>query len=168
MKTLIWRSCLVAAMVGLGSFGLATRACAQERNVPADRLDRMERLERRVNEMAERQEQFMRRAGAQQECGAPTARPRGENFRPPMAPPPEVPQVGPHDPRAAKLVKCICDAVGLLFLVGIICNVLLTIWIFTDIRKRGEGSGIFVALALVAGVPAAIIYALTRIGDKKA
>ena len=167
MKTLLWRSCVVAAMVGLGWFGLATMACAQERNVPADRFDRMERLERRVNEMAERQEQFMHRVGAQQERGAPMAGPRGKNLRPPMAPPPDVPAAGPHDPRAAKLVKCICDTVGLLFLIGIICNVLLTIWIFTDIRKRGEGSGLFVALALVAGVPAAIIYALTRIGDKK-
>jgi len=41
------------------------------------------------------------------------------------------------------------------------------IWIFTDIRKRGEGHGIFVALALLAGIPTAIIYALVRIGDKK-
>jgi xanthosine utilization system XapX-like protein len=35
-----------------------------------------------------------------------------------------------------------------------------------DIRKRGEGSVIFVVLALVAGVPAAIIYTLVRIGDR--
>ena len=54
------------------------------------------------------------------------------------------------------------------FLIGILCNILLAIWIFTDIRKRGEGSGIFVAMALVAGIPAAIIYSLVRIGDKKA
>ena len=46
--------------------------------------------------------------------------------------------------------------------------ILLAIWICTDIRKRGEGSGIFIALALLAGVPAAIIYTLVRIGDKKA
>jgi hypothetical protein len=56
---------------------------------------------------------------------------------------------------------------GLIFLAAILCNILLTIWIFTDIRKRGEGSGIFVAMALVAGIPAAIIYALARIGDRK-
>jgi hypothetical protein len=48
----------------------------------------------------------------------------------------------------------------------IVCNILLAIWIFTDSRKRGEGSGIFIALALLAGVPAAIIYSLVRIGDK--
>ncbi len=50
----------------------------------------------------------------------------------------------------------------------IVCNTLLAIWIFTDSRKRGEGSGIFIALALVAGVPAAIIYSLVPIRDKVA
>ena len=43
----------------------------------------------------------------------------------------------------------------------------MAIWIYTDIRKRGEGSAIFIAMALVAGIPAALIYALTRLGDKK-
>jgi hypothetical protein len=56
----------------------------------------------------------------------------------------------------------------LVFLGCVVCNVLLAIWIFSDIRKRGEGSGIFVVLALVAGIPAAIIYSLVRIGDKLA
>ena len=64
-------------------------------------------------------------------------------------------------------MKGLQDLLGLLFLIGIICNILLAIWIFTDIRKRGEGSGIFIAMALVAGIPAALIYALTRLGDKK-
>ena len=52
-------------------------------------------------------------------------------------------------------------------LVGFIFNILVAVWIFTDIRKRGEGSGLFIALALLAGIPAAIIYAIVRIGDKK-
>ena len=53
-------------------------------------------------------------------------------------------------------------------LVAFVFNILVAIWIFTDIRKRGEGPGIFVALALLAGIPTAIIYAIVRIGDKKA
>jgi hypothetical protein len=57
--------------------------------------------------------------------------------------------------------------VKLCLLVAFIFNILLAIWIFTDIRKRGEGSGIFIALALLAGIPAAIIYSIVRIGDKK-
>ncbi len=60
------------------------------------------------------------------------------------------------------------DLLGLVLLVCLVCNILLTVWIFTDIRKRGEGSGIFIAMALVAGIPAAIIYSLARIGDKVA
>lgn len=73
----------------------------------------------------------------------------------------------PPHPQAARAAKSVKDFLGLVFLVCIVSNILLAIWIFTDIRKRNEGSGIFIALALVAGVPAAIIYALTRIGDKK-
>jgi hypothetical protein len=70
-------------------------------------------------------------------------------------------------PTAAKLHKDISGLIGLCLLVGLIFNVLLAIWIFTDIRRRGEGSGIFVALALLAGIPAAIIYSLVRLGDKR-
>ena len=59
------------------------------------------------------------------------------------------------------------DMLGVIFLAGIFCNILLAIWIFSDIRKRGEGSGLFIALALVAGIPTAIIYSLVRLGDKR-
>jgi hypothetical protein len=164
MKSLISRLSRVAVVVGLAVLGLTTSTLAQENpNPPADRL---ERLERRVNEMAERQERLLRRMGDQMERQGPMAQRAGENFRRPM-PPPGVPSDGPHNPPGAKLAKGLHDTLGLLFLIGIICNILLAIWIFTDIRKRGEGSGIFVAMALVAGIPAALIYALTRIGDKK-
>ena len=54
-----------------------------------------------------------------------------------------------------------------LVVVWLVCNVLLAAWIFTDIRKQGQGHGIFIALALLAGFPTAILYALVRIGDKK-
>ncbi len=163
MKRLIWHCSWVAAFVGLFWMGRVSPAVAQDRGVPTDRL---ERLERRVNEMAERQEQFMRRQGAQREHREQTAPSGPDNLRPPMLRP-DRPAAGPQNPHAAKLVKSLGDTVGLLFLIGIICNLLMTIWIFTDIRKRGEGSGIFVAMAVVAGIPAAIIYALTRIADKK-
>jgi len=166
MKSLMFRLYLVVAFVSLAVLGLTSSTLAQEdRNVPADRL---ERLERRVNELAERQEQLLRRMGDRMERQRPMAQPAGENLRQPM-PPPGAPLLpGPHNPPAAKLAKGLHDTLGLLFLIAIICNVLLAIWIFTDIRKRGEGSGIFIAMALVAGIPAALIYALTRIGDKKA
>jgi len=52
-------------------------------------------------------------------------------------------------------------------LVLFVCHILLAGWIYTDIRKLGQGNGIFIILALLAGFPAAILYALVRIGDKK-
>ena len=56
---------------------------------------------------------------------------------------------------------------GLIFLGALLFNILAAIWIYTDIRKRGEGPAIFIAMALIAGVPAALIYAVVRIGDRK-
>jgi hypothetical protein len=67
---------------------------------------------------------------------------------------------------AAKALEEIGGVVKLCLVACIVCNILLAVWIYTDIRKRGEGPGILIALALVAGVPAAIIYSLVRIGDK--
>ena len=78
-----------------------------------------------------------------------------------------MPPAGPNVPMEVRLHR-LGDLVRLMALGCIVCNLLLAVWIFTDIRKRGEGSGIFIALALVAGIPAAIIYALVRIGDKAA
>jgi hypothetical protein len=63
--------------------------------------------------------------------------------------------------------KPLHDLVGLIFLVALVFNILAAIWIYTDIRKRGEGPAIFIAMAVVAGVPAALIYAVVRIGDKQ-
>jgi hypothetical protein len=62
--------------------------------------------------------------------------------------------------RALRVLRCVAWAL-------FACNVLLAVWIFMDIRKRGEGNGIFIALALLAGFPAAVVYSLVRIGDKK-
>jgi hypothetical protein len=59
-----------------------------------------------------------------------------------------------------RLLKCA-------LLVLLVCHVLLAAWIYTDIRKLGQGNGIFIILALLAGFPAAILYALVRIGDRK-
>jgi len=163
MKNLIWRLCFIGTVVGLAGFGRPTLASAQESSGPGDRI---ERLERQVHELAQRQEQFLQRFGSQLERQERMAKPSPENIRPPL-PLQGAPLTGPQSPHGVKAAKGLHDALGLLFLIGIFCNILLAIWIFTDIRKRGEGSGIFVAMALVAGIPAALIYSLTRIGDKK-
>jgi hypothetical protein len=146
---------------------------APARAADNDGAERLDRLEQRVNQMAERQEQLMKRLQAQMDQRAPGGPPDAQNgppqFRPPLRSqmaPAGAPLAAAH-PQIERAAKSIQDWLGLLFLIGMICNILLAIWIFTDIRKRGEGSGIFIALALVAGIPAAIIYSLTRIGDRK-
>jgi len=189
MKCLSWRLGLAAACAALTMFGRSAPlfAADEDHGGPADRL---ERLERRVNEIAQRQEQMMQRLGNAPQGQRPMAAPGEENFRPRMglrgragrgpSLPPEGPPalaaatasagapapLGPH-PEPAKVCKDIAGLVKLLFLVAIVFNILLAVWIYADIRKRGEGSGIFIALALLAGVPAAIIYSLVRIGDRK-
>lgn len=134
-----------------------------------------ERFEQRFNQMAERQEQFMRQAGAT--AGRQGPRMQGPqqgvqpqpNVQPQPGPGPEGrvrgPMVAPGFPLAVQHMKGVHDALGLAFFCWILCNILLAVWIFTDIRKRGQGPAIFVALALIAGIPTAIIYALVRIGD---
>jgi hypothetical protein len=163
MKILVARSLV---LIALALFGLNGRAQAQDNNRPManERQDRLERLERRINELAERQEQLMRRAGGQMERQDLGGQMPGRRMQAMPRPGAESPMPLHDDAHMKKLH----DFLGLLFLIGFICNILLAIWIYTDIRKRGEGSGIFVAMALIAGIPAAIIYALTRIGDKKA
>jgi HAMP domain-containing protein len=179
MKNLTWRLSLMAAFAALawsGSVAVAS-AADQDHGGPADRI---ERLEKQVNEMAQRQEQLLRRLGAQQERHVPGAMPGRDELRQPgslprpgMGPRREpagaqpVPAVRPA-PAAPNVCKKIAELVKLCFLVGFVFNILIAVWIFTDIRKRGEGSGIFIALALLAGIPTAIIYAIVRIGDKKA
>ena len=165
MKRISWRLGLTAACAALTMFSQATPVLAAEedRGGPADRLDR---LEQRVNEMAQRQQQLMRRLGAQQECQAPMALADRPGIGHPM-PPPEAPALSAPPTCPMKCCKHLAGLVKLCMLAVFVFNILLAVWIFTDIRKRGEGSGIFIALALLAGIPAAIIYSIVRIGDKK-
>jgi hypothetical protein len=164
MKYMNWKMILLAAVPCLMWLSQAMPAQGAD-NDPAAPGDRIQRLERRLEDLANRQEQIMRRLEAQ----------RGEQpglMRPPAAANAERPLVrpesSPEDRRAERPAEAIAHLLGLMFLVGVLCNILLAIWIFTDIRKRGEGHGIFVALALIAGIPTAIIYSLVRIGDKAA
>ena len=169
MRNLSNKLGLIAAVSCLAWMGNVRSVRAAEENPPPPD-ERLQRMERRLNELAERQEQMLRRFGEQREqrirrfgdaprAQAPMAAPDREALRPPTPPPAPVgPAVGkPHQDR---------PLLGLFLLVCLICNILLAIWIAMDIRKRGEGSGLFIALAVVAGVPAAIIYSLARIGDR--
>jgi hypothetical protein len=158
MKKLALRFSLVAALVVFAL--IATPARAQQSQQSNDSSsDRLQRLERRLNELSERQQQTMRQGGVnQQQPGQP---PQMGAQGHPMPPPNMAP---PQDTKRHKAVK---DFFGLVMFCCLIFNILIAIWIFGDIRKRGAGSGIFIVLALIAGIPTAIIYALVRIGDNK-
>jgi hypothetical protein len=172
MKSLSSKLCLMAGISCLALLGSPTpvRAAADNPAAPADRL---QQFEQRINQMADRQEQMMRRLDAALAAREQSAPQPGAPSAPPPPPGyetsrPALPLAGANHPVAAKILNDIHGMMGLVFLGCILFNLLLAFWIFTDIRKRGEGSGIFVALALVAGIPAAIIYSLVRIGDKAA
>ena len=171
MKKWLWRRCLVSAfaLFVLINRPMVSLAAEEKSSGPGDRF---EQLERRMNELAQRQEQFMQRIAAAlqqrpmpgpaaESIGRPMAAPDPEGTAPPMRGP--RPAASPN----GKIMHRIGEMLRVMFVVGILCNILLAVWIFGDIRKRGEGSGLFVVLALFAGIPAAIIYSLVRLGDRK-
>jgi hypothetical protein len=56
----------------------------------------------------------------------------------------------------------------LFILVSLVIHILLSVWVYKDIRSRNAGSGIWIAIALITGLLGTAVYALTRIGDSKA
>lgn len=56
---------------------------------------------------------------------------------------------------------------GVILLVCFVIHLLAAIWVYTDIRKRNAGSGLWIVLTLFAGLFGAIVYALVRLGDMK-
>lgn len=56
---------------------------------------------------------------------------------------------------------------ALMFGIMLIVHILVSIWVYSDIRKRNSGSGIWVVIALLTGLFGTAVYALVRIGDNK-
>ena len=52
-----------------------------------------------------------------------------------------------------------------LLLLIIVVHILLAIWVYMDIRQLNRGSGLWIVLVLLAGLLAAIVYAIVRLGD---
>lgn len=161
MKKIFMFSLMMVA--GLMLLGGTTPVFADERD------ERLNRLEQCLHQVIQQQQQMIQRFGpALQRPGAPPL-PGAAAMRPPL-PPPGPAGVCPMPPasdRRCPLATCCPRVVLGLFLLASVINILMAVWIFTDIRKRGEGHGIFIVLALLAGIPTGIIYALVRIGDKK-
>ena len=58
--------------------------------------------------------------------------------------------------------------IRLLFMVMcLVVHILVAVWVFQDIRTRGMGSGIWIVIALIAGLLGALVYAVVRLGDVK-
>lgn len=56
---------------------------------------------------------------------------------------------------------------AVLLFVLLIVHILLAIWVYQDIRKRNTGSGIWIVVALLAGLFGTLVYAIVRLGDAK-
>ena len=57
-----------------------------------------------------------------------------------------------------------CKKHPFLFLI-VVVHILVAVWVYQDIRKRNAGSGIWIVIALVAGLLGVLVYAVVRIGD---
>jgi len=53
----------------------------------------------------------------------------------------------------------------LLLLVIVVVHILAAVWVYHDIRQRGCGSGLWVAISLLAGLLGTLVYAVVRLGD---
>ena len=58
-------------------------------------------------------------------------------------------------------------ALGFLLLICAVVHILVAIWVYTDIRQLNRGSGIWIVIALLAGLLGALVYAVVRIGDSR-
>ena len=67
-----------------------------------------------------------------------------------------------HRLHSGRLAKRHCRPVVLMCAV---VNVLLTIWVFMDVRSRKTASGLWIVITLLSGFFGALIYAVVRVGD---
>ncbi|MFH1718849.1 MAG: hypothetical protein ABIF19_15950 [Planctomycetota bacterium] len=52
-----------------------------------------------------------------------------------------------------------------LLLLVVVIHILVAVWVHMDIRQLNRGSGIWVVIALLAGLFGALVYAVVRLGD---
>src|SRR5947207_15771731 len=160
MKMMRLWLCGLVTVSGLILSGNRTAALADDGD--RDMGQRLERLERQMHQLAERQAQLNPGPAASREFRPPG----GPQFEAPGRPPsdPQMPQAGPSCRGPG---RCLHRLAGAAVFILAVIHIMLAVWVFTDIRKRGEGSGLFIVLALLAGIPGTILYALIRIGDRK-
>jgi hypothetical protein len=167
MKKIVWWLSL-AVVVTLFAAGPVARAEERERNM----MERMERLEQHVQRltMAMEHDKQERMNRPQEARGPMPSRPEMERSRPHV---PTRPAMGEAKPTpvcpapCSGAMRCLRCAAHALLAILVVLNILLAIWVYGDVQKRGvPGRGIFIVLVLLAGIPMSILYALVRIGDK--
>lgn len=58
------------------------------------------------------------------------------------------------------------DGGGVFFVFLVAFHILLTVWVYQDIRKRNaDASGLWIAITLLTGFFGALLYTLVRLGD---
>jgi hypothetical protein len=77
----------------------------------------------------------------------------------------ERPQERARKPMGSCPMHC-WRGIGLMLIACLVLHILLTVWVYQDIRKRNTGSGIWIVVTLIAGFAGALLYALVRLGDK--
>ncbi|MCX7886000.1 MAG: hypothetical protein N3B01_01920 [Verrucomicrobiae bacterium] len=147
--------CILFAAVAV-VFGMPPGVRADEKR---GLVERLERLEQHVHKLTAAFEQMKERIGRPLESFPPGPPPGGRGERP--APP--APPVCPVTPRHVQQIGFALRA--LLFLACVV-NIILAVWVYSDVRKQNAGRGIFIVLVLLAGLPAAVLYALVRLGDR--
>jgi hypothetical protein len=71
----------------------------------------------------------------------------------------------PHHP--AQFKHC---GKGKMLPIAIVCfvvHILLTVWVYKDIRQRNSGSGIWIVIVLLTGLFGVLPYAIVRLGDTR-
>jgi hypothetical protein len=162
MKT-AWAVVLLAGLLGAGA-ALGQNPPPSDANRPGPPDQPQQRMER-----AQHQPDMQPQQG-----GMAIERRRMMNAPPPEQSRPfqmQGPQQGPPPPMAScpmtgRKMHCL-HAAGLIFLFCGIIHLLLTVWVYQDIRKRNAGSGIWIVVTLMTGLLGAAVYALVRLGDKQ-
>ncbi len=72
--------------------------------------------------------------------------------------PQERPEHWKHHRKAGKLP---------FILVCFVVHILVTVWVYKDIRERNSGSGIWIVIALLTGLFGVLAYAIVRLGDTR-
>ena len=155
MKMNVLKSWLMMAVAVLVLWSGRTTVVAQDDTDDKREAVRMERLENQVQRLSAQQ---TRQPGQVALLAAQRLQPAPVGSLPGNAA-----VCGPATQKCyRRCCPILCVVIGLLAVI----HILLATWVFTDIRKRGEGSGLFIVLALLAGIPGTILYALVRLGDR--